>query len=119
MRNLIDGGSLADIIFTFALSQLNIPDETLCPMTNPLGGFTGNEVTPLSQITLKVTFGVAPCSVTIIVDFLVVDSPSIYNTIIEWVTKHAIWVGASTYRMILKFPTPNRIGVLDGALTLS
>ena len=61
IRNLIDGGSSADILFTRAFSQLNLPDKTLKPVKNPLQGFTGNKVIPLGRITLKVTFNTTPC----------------------------------------------------------
>ena len=82
MRNLIDGGSSINIIFTRALSQLNIPNKILRPIANPLRGFTKNEVIPLGQITLKATFMMALCSTTIDVNFIVVDSTLVYNTII-------------------------------------
>ena len=61
MRNLIDGGSSTDILFTKAFSQLNLPDRTLKLVKNPPRGFAGNEVIPLGKITLKVTFGTVPC----------------------------------------------------------
>ncbi|KAL5564321.1 hypothetical protein UlMin_027485 [Ulmus minor] len=119
MRNLIDGGSLADILFTRAFSQLKLPDKTLKPIKNPLRGFSGNEVMPLGRITLKVVFGTAPCQSSVSVNFLVVDSPSVYNTIIGRETLHTLRAVASTYHMLLKFPTPNGIGVVDGAQTVS
>ncbi|KAL5555505.1 hypothetical protein UlMin_037741 [Ulmus minor] len=119
MRNLIDGGSSADILFTRAFSQLKLPDNTLKPVKNPLWGFSGNEVMPLGQIKLKVVFGTAPCQSSVGVNFLVVDSPSVYNTIIGRETLHALRAVASTYHMLLKFPTPNGIGVVDGAQMVS
>ncbi|KAL5545737.1 hypothetical protein UlMin_005424 [Ulmus minor] len=74
---------------------------------------------PLGRITLRVVFGVAPCQASVSVNFLVVDSPSVYNTIIGRETLHALRAVASTYHMLLKFPTPNGIGVVDGAQTVS
>ncbi|KAL5547206.1 hypothetical protein UlMin_006893 [Ulmus minor] len=118
-RNLIDGGSSTDILFTRAFSQLKLPDKTLKPVKNPLQGFSGNEVMPLGRITLKVVFGIAPCQSSVNVNFLVVDSPSVYNTIIRRETLHALRAVASTYHMLLKFPTPNGIRVVDGAQTVN
>ncbi|KAL5540819.1 hypothetical protein UlMin_043789 [Ulmus minor] len=74
---------------------------------------------PLGRITLRVVFGAAPCQASVSVNFLVVDSPSVYNTIIGRETLHALRTVASTYHMLLKFPTPNGIGVVDGAQMVS
>ena len=90
MRNLIDNGSSADNIFARALDQLDLSDKTLQPVKNNLRGFVGNEVVPLGQITLRVTFRTFPKCVTVNVNFVVIDSPFVYNTIIERITQHAI-----------------------------
>ncbi|KAL5557475.1 hypothetical protein UlMin_039711 [Ulmus minor] len=74
---------------------------------------------PLGRITLRVVFGAAPCQASVSVNFLIVDSHSVYNTIIGRETLHALRAVASTYHMLLKFPTPNGIGVVDGAQTVS
>ena len=58
-------------------------------------------VIPLGHIKLKVTFGTAPCTASIDVNFIVADSPSVYNTIIGRATLHAIRAIASAYHMLL------------------
>ena len=83
MRNLIDNKSSVDIIFARALDQLDLPDKTLRPVKNNLRGFAGNEVVPLGKIALTVTFGTFLKYVTMKVNFVVVDSLSVYNTFIE------------------------------------
>lgn len=88
-------------------------------MKNNLRGFAGNEVVPLGQITLKVTFRTFPMCVTLDVKFVVVDSPSVYSTIIRRYTQHAIQAVASSYDLFMKFPTPHGIGVCEGIQTLS
>ena len=53
------------------------------------------------------------------VNFIVVDSLSVYNTIIGRITQHLIQGVASTYHLLMKFPTPFGIGVCEGIQTLS
>ena len=53
------------------------------------------------------------------VNFVVVDSPSVYNTIIGRITQHLIQGVASMYHLLMKFPTPFGIGVCEGIQTLS
>lgn len=50
----------------------------------------------------------------ILINFLVVDAPSIYNVIIDWPTLNALQVVALIYHLTLKFPTPARVGVVQG-----
>ncbi|KAL5580895.1 hypothetical protein UlMin_013337 [Ulmus minor] len=109
MRNLIDNGSSVDIIFARALDQLDLPDKTLRPVKNNLRDFAGNEVVPLGQISLRVTFGTFSKCVTVNINFVDVDSPSVYNTIIGRITQH----------LIQGFPTPFGIGMCEGIQTLS
>ena len=52
------------------------------------------------------------------VTFIVINSPFVYNTIIGPVTQHTIRAVANTYHVLFKFPTPNGIGIIDGAQTL-
>ena len=68
---------------------------------------------------MKVKFRTTPCQSLVNVNFLVVDSPSVYNTIIGRETLHTFWAVTSTYHMLLKFPTINGIGVVDRAQTIS
>ena len=79
----------------------------------------GYKAVPLGQIALRVTFGMFLQCVTVNVHFVVVDSPSVYNTIIKRITQHAIQGVANTYHLLMKFPTPYGIGVSEGIQTLS
>ena len=62
---------------------VDFPNKTLQPVKNNLRNFAGNEVVPLGKIALRVTFGAFLKCVTVSLNFVVVDSPSIYNIIIE------------------------------------
>lgn len=50
-----------------------------------------------------VTFGDEPCSKTVMTKFMVVDTPSVYNTIIGQRTFNRLRVVVSTYHMVMKF----------------
>ncbi|GAV80619.1 LOW QUALITY PROTEIN: hypothetical protein CFOL_v3_24081, partial [Cephalotus follicularis] len=81
-RILIDSGSLADILYKHAFDQLRIPADQLRPVKTPLMGFAGEMVHPLRSINLLVIVGTASRQ-TQVMTFLVVDTPSPYNAIVE------------------------------------
>ncbi|GAV60161.1 hypothetical protein CFOL_v3_03692, partial [Cephalotus follicularis] len=82
-RILIDSGSSADILYKHAFDQLKIPTDQLRPVKTPLVGFTGEIVHPLGSIDLSVVASLAPRQTQVHMTFLVVDTPSPYNAIIE------------------------------------
>jgi hypothetical protein len=81
-RVMVDNGSSADILYLPAYQQMKLDKEKLRPMEAPLIGFKGNKICPVSIVTLPITIGTYPKQVSKTVDFLVVDYPSAYNTII-------------------------------------
>ncbi|GAV80626.1 hypothetical protein CFOL_v3_24086, partial [Cephalotus follicularis] len=81
-RILLDSGSSADILYKHAFDQLRIPADQLKPVKTPLVGFTGETIHPLGSINLSVIAGTAPRQTQVEMTFLVVDTPSPYNTII-------------------------------------
>ena len=81
-RILVDNGSSADILFKSALTRINLGGAKLTPVLTPLYGFAGECVRAEEVITLPVTMGEDLAQVTRMVNFLVVDHPSVYNAII-------------------------------------
>ncbi|XP_059670930.1 uncharacterized protein LOC132316475 [Cornus florida] len=79
---LVDNGSSADILFLGVFDKLKIGRKKLRPMKSPLVGFLSDKVYPLGAVTLPITAGAHPKQVTVIVDFLVEDCPSLYNIIL-------------------------------------
>ncbi|GAV58155.1 LOW QUALITY PROTEIN: hypothetical protein CFOL_v3_01689, partial [Cephalotus follicularis] len=80
-RILIDSGSSADILYKHVFDQLRIPTDQLRPIKTPLVGFA-EMVHPLGSIDLSMVTGTAPRQTKVQMTFLVVDTPSPYNTII-------------------------------------
>ena len=48
-----------------------------------------------------------------IVEFLVVDKPSVYNIILGKLTLNALKAVVSTCYLVMKFPTPNGVGIFE------
>ena len=59
-RILIDSGSSLDLLFINTLDEIQIPRSKIKPMTSPFYGIvSGMSVTPIGQVVLPVTFGMA------------------------------------------------------------
>ena len=65
-------------------------------------------------ILLPLTAGTAPKVSTVMVDFLVVDQPSAYNAIIGRPGLNKLRAATSTYHLMMKFPTKERVGEVKG-----
>ncbi|GAV61359.1 hypothetical protein CFOL_v3_04886, partial [Cephalotus follicularis] len=81
-RVFLDSGSSAYILCKLAFDQLRIPEEQLKLVKTPLISFAGETVLPLGSIDLSVIEGSSPCQTQVHMNFLVVDTPSPYNSII-------------------------------------
>ncbi|GMN63958.1 hypothetical protein TIFTF001_033028 [Ficus carica] len=113
-RVLIDNGSSADIMFMDAFSRLKIEGAALTPARTPLYGFSGDFVRAAGTVCLPVTIGDGPERVTRMVEFIVVDRPSVYNVILGRPTLNATKAVVSTYHLAMKFPTEGGVGVFRG-----
>ncbi|GFS37771.1 hypothetical protein Acr_00g0053840 [Actinidia rufa] len=113
-RILIDSGSSADILFISAFEKMKIGLDKLHPFHTPLIGFGGNTTHPLGWINLPITLGTEPQQTTVWQDFIVVDCPSPYNSILGRPTLGRIKAITSTYHLKMKFPTLTGIGETGG-----
>uniref|UniRef100_A0A2N9F359 Uncharacterized protein n=1 Tax=Fagus sylvatica TaxID=28930 RepID=A0A2N9F359_FAGSY len=113
-RVMVDNGSSADILYLPAYQQMRLDKDKLRPMDAPLVGFTGDKVCPVGIVTLPITVGTHPKTVSKTVDFLVVNCPSAYNAIIGRPTLNRLRAVTSTYHLLLKFPTEHGIGEVRG-----
>ncbi|GFZ00651.1 hypothetical protein Acr_14g0002860 [Actinidia rufa] len=113
-RILIDSGSSADILFISAFEKMKIRLDKLHPFHTPLIGFGGNTTHPLGWINLPITLGTEPQQTTVWQDFIVVDCPSPYNSILGRPTLGRIKAITSTYHLKMKFPTLTGIGEVKG-----
>ncbi|GAV85153.1 LOW QUALITY PROTEIN: hypothetical protein CFOL_v3_28591, partial [Cephalotus follicularis] len=112
-RILLDSWSWVDILYKYAFEQLRIPEDQLRPVKTPLVGFARDMVHPLGSIVLSVVAGTAPRK-TVQMTFLVVDTPSPYNAIIEHLGLNNMEAIVSTRHLLVKFLTRLGVGQVRG-----
>ena len=84
------------------------------PIKTPLYRFGGERVYAESVIQLPITFGQRLVQVTQMVNILLVDQPSVYNTIIDRPTLNTLKAIVSTYHLAMKFQVEDLVGEVKG-----
>ncbi|KAL0373262.1 UNVERIFIED_CONTAM: Retrovirus-related Pol polyprotein from transposon gypsy [Sesamum radiatum] len=107
---LVDNGSSADIIFWEVMKRMGLEKSEFRPVKTPLVGFGGSEIASLGTIDLPVSMGTEPCRRTMMVRFLVVDTPFAYNVILGCPGLNLFRAVVSTYHLKMKFPTKSGVG---------
>jgi hypothetical protein len=87
---------------------MGIERDRIRPFGSPLIG--GEQVQPIGIISLSMTGGTALRLSTVMVDFLVVDRLSAYNTIIGRPTLNKLRAATSTYHLMMKFSIEEGMG---------
>ncbi|XP_038701820.1 uncharacterized protein LOC119998541 [Tripterygium wilfordii] len=111
---LVDNGSVADILFYRAFKEIKISEDKLKSFSVPPHGLVGESIIPKGVISLPVTLGNYPRTIMHMIDLLVVDIQSPYNTIIDRPLLHKVRAVVSTYHLKMKFPTSNGVGEVNG-----
>nr|XP_009418853.1 PREDICTED: uncharacterized protein LOC103998947 [Musa acuminata subsp. malaccensis] len=112
---MVDTGSSADILYFDAFQKLGLAKEDLTPMPLALTGFTGDSILPLDTVILPVILGEEPRSKNVMMTFIVVEFPSVYNAILGRPTVNKFRAVISTYHRAIKFPTRARVGEVRSA----
>lgn len=107
--DLVDNGSLADILYWSVFEKLKLGREKIVPVHFSLMGFTCEQVQPLCSIELLVTAGTILRQVTIMAKFLLVDRPLMYNAILGRTAFSELRAITSTLYLKMKFPTENGV----------
>lgn len=90
---LVNMGSTTNVLFKDAFDQMGILPEEIEPWTILLVGFTGRSISSIGSITLPLTIE----GYTRHLDFLIVDTPSLYNMILGRLALNALKVPVSVY----------------------
>ncbi|KAL2230454.1 UNVERIFIED_CONTAM: hypothetical protein Sindi_1639800 [Sesamum indicum] len=107
---LVDNGSSADMILKEVLIKMGLDNADLSPVKAPLVGFEGSEVDSLGTIELPISISDEPKRKTLMVKFLVVDTPFAYNVILGRPGLNTFRAIVSTYHLKMKFSTPGGVG---------
>ena len=79
---LVDNGSSVDILYLGAYKQVGLGLHQPKPTPTTLYGFTGDSLNPVGSIKLAMTVAIYPRISTIMANFIVVDSPSVFNVVL-------------------------------------
>lgn len=109
---LVDNESSTNILFISAFNRMRIAGAMLRPVQTLLYGFARDCVRAAGMIDLPATIGDGADKVTVMVEFIVVDKPSVYNIILGIPTFNALKAVVSTYHLAIKFPTPTGVGII-------
>ncbi|KAF8050446.1 hypothetical protein N665_1964s0007 [Sinapis alba] len=94
---MIDTGSSVDFLFYYAFKRMGFTNALLKQELALLIGFAGETTYSLGSIDLA------------IVEFIVIDRPAPFNTILGRSWLYSMKAVSSTYHQCLKFLTPKRI----------
>ena len=91
-RVMVDGGSAAEIMYPDPFKGLKLKPEDLMPYNSPLMSFDGKLVTPKGMIRLPIQTGPE----IVEVNFIVVDTYSLYTAIVGRPWLHTLGAVASS-----------------------
>lgn len=84
---------------------MKLPIDILKPVQNPSYDLNRKAVVPKGSITLTMILGRAPRHLNLVVNFILVKVPFVYNMILSKPFIRMARVVLSTYHLVLKFPT--------------
>ena len=107
---LVDQGSAVEIMYPNLYKGLNLKFENLAAYASSLISFEGKTVIPKGQIKLPIQTD----SEAVEVDFVVVDSYSLYTTIVARPWLHALGAISSTLHQKVKYPSEGLVKEILG-----
>ena len=104
-RVMVDGGSVAEVMYPDLYKGLNLKPEDLMSYSSPLMSFNGKLVILKGMIRLPIQTGLE----IVEVNFIVVDTYSPYTAIVGRPWLHTLGVVASSLHQKVKFPSGDQV----------
>ncbi|XP_021734951.1 uncharacterized protein LOC110701645 [Chenopodium quinoa] len=104
-RVLIDSGSSSNIIYISAFKEMQLDKRDLKRVSYEVTGFNGSGLVPEGIIELSVRVGERSRQCDVQAEFLVIDSPSLYNVIVGRPLIHKIGGVVSIYQFAMMYTT--------------
>ena len=109
-RVMVDGGSAAEIMYPDLYKGLNLKLEDLTPYSSLLMSFDGKLVILKGMIRLPIQTGPE----IVEVNFILVDTYSLYTAIVSRPWLHTLGVVASSLHQKVKFPSGDQVFKICG-----
>ena len=109
-RVMVDQGSATEIMYHDLYKGLGLRAKNLTPYSSLLVSFEGKVIIPKGQVRMSVQTG----SVTVKVDFIVVDAFSPYTAIVARPWLHTLGAISSTLHQKVKYPSEGQIEEILG-----
>ena len=114
-RVLVDQDSAVEIMYPDLYKGLNLKPENLTAYESPLVSFEGKTVIPKGQIRLPIQTDLE----VVEVDFIVVDSYSLYTAIVARFWIHALRALSSTLHQKVKYPSKGLVKEILGSQSIA
>ncbi|GJW66716.1 putative reverse transcriptase domain, ribonuclease H-like domain protein [Tanacetum coccineum] len=112
-RAYLDNGSSCEVIYEHCFLKLKPSMRSLrVDSDTPLVGFSGEDSWPLGEISLEVTIGEGPLTITKTLTFIIVRSDSPHNLLLGRTAMQEIGIVVSTVHGAIKFHMPNGVGTI-------
>ena len=113
-RVLVETGSSVNILYKSSLERMGLSSKDLEHCNQTIHEFSGEGMTPSGMIRLPITARTFPLSRTVLVNFIVVDFPSVYNVVMGRPILVELRAVVSIHHLMIKFPTTKEVGTLQG-----
>uniref|UniRef100_A0A803PYU0 HAT C-terminal dimerisation domain-containing protein n=1 Tax=Cannabis sativa TaxID=3483 RepID=A0A803PYU0_CANSA len=113
-RCMVENGASSNILFRSTYEKMGIQLANLAPYTQVMYDFFIQGIAPMGYIRLPLTVGENPTTKMLMAQFVVINVPSAFDTMIGRPALYDLKAITSIYHLCLKFLTRHAVGCLRG-----